>query len=88
MATSSTSGTIKTGSGFNTNSMRRLPDFEDFLEEKCEASGGFEGVLDDDYPDAFEHWLEYIEVPMVIQYGNEFGEFLEGEIEKRLKAQN
>ena len=45
--------------------------FEDFLEMKCEESGGFEGVLDDDMSDAFESWLETVDPAQMIEWGNE-----------------
>lgn len=49
----------------------KIKDFEDFLAEQCEKEGGFEGVLDDDYEDAFERWLEEKEVGDMIDYGNQ-----------------
>lgn len=44
--------------------------FEDYLKEQCEKEGGYEGVLDDDYEDAFERWLEDKDVAIMIDYGN------------------
>lgn len=31
---------------------------EDAMQKACEAQGGYEGVLDDDYEVAYERWLE------------------------------
>lgn len=42
--------------------------FEDYLQEQCEKEGGYEGVLDDDYEDAYERWLEPKEAGDIIQY--------------------
>ena len=56
--------------------------FDEFLSRKCEEGGGFEGVLDDDYPDAFEKWLETKEGDWLVQYGNEYGRSLVAQFQK------
>jgi len=50
--------------------MNKLKTFEDFLKEKCEEKGGFDGVLDDNYPEAFDRWLEGIDGSQLIEWGN------------------
>lgn len=42
--------------------------FEDYLQEQCHEDGGYDGVLDDDYEDAFNNWLEGKDVNDMIQY--------------------
>lgn len=45
--------------------------FEDYLQTRCTEEGGYEGVLDDDYEDAFDAWLETKDVNDIIDYGNQ-----------------
>lgn len=35
---------------------------EDAMQAACEAQGGYEGVLDDDYEDAYERWLSNLKL--------------------------
>jgi len=58
--------------------------FDEYLNEKCAEKGGFDGVLDDDYEDAFESWLETVDPAFLIQWGNEYGEFLAMKNEPKL----
>lgn len=51
--------------------MKTHKTFDDYLNDKCEEEGGFEGVLDDDMEDAFERWLGDVDPAMLIQWGNE-----------------
>lgn len=53
--------------------MSRHYSFTEFLREKCESSGGYEGAVDDDYEERFEHWLEYVDVAQVIEWGDQYG---------------
>lgn len=49
--------------------MKKYKSFEEFLEEMCEDEGGYEGVLDDDYSDAFDRWLDGKDVGDMLVYG-------------------
>lgn len=61
--------------------------FTDFLKDKCEAHGGYEGKVDDDYEDAFERWLEDVDGAMLVQYGDEYGELLAMRLIEEMEAQ-
>lgn len=50
--------------------------FTDFLKDRCEAQGGYEGKTDDEYEEAFESWLEFIDPALLIEYGDQYGEML------------
>jgi hypothetical protein len=45
-------------------------DFEDFLQDKFIRQNPT--VLDDDIPDAFDEWLQEIEVDLWLEYGEEY----------------
>ncbi len=50
--------------------------FTDYLKDKCELDGGFEGKVDDDYEDAFEAWLGDVDPVELIDLGDQYGELL------------
>lgn len=57
--------------------------FEKYLEEDVWEP---EGVLDDDMPDAFEAWLEGLDIQEVIDYAEQYGGFIAdrlGELTKK-----
>lgn len=50
----------------------RFKDFEDYLMTVfCEGDGSC--ILDDDLPDAFDGWIEQIDIEDIIRFGNIYG---------------
>ena len=47
-------------------------DFENFLAEKFGRDNP--GVLDDDWPDAYNDWLVDLDVDTLIKWGNEYAQ--------------
>lgn len=54
-------------------------DFEKYLQEIAVESGFFDGVLDDDYEERFDAWLETKDVNDMIDYAQRWGKTLVGE---------
>lgn len=51
--------------------MRIYKDFEDFLADKFSISeGGY--ILDDDWPEAFEDWIQQLDISDVIKWADEY----------------
>lgn len=50
--------------------------FTDFLKDKCEDKGGYEGILDDDYEEAFERWLDNVDPGQIVEWGDAYGELM------------
>ena len=44
--------------------------FEDYLQTQCTEEGGYEGVLDDGYEDAFDAWLDTKGVTDIMEYAD------------------
>ncbi len=50
--------------------------FEQYLMEVAVAKGWFEGVLDDNYEDRFDAWLETQDVNNIMDYAQKWGNTL------------
>lgn len=51
-------------------------DFEKYLLEIAVEKGFFDGVLDDDYEDRFDAWLETQDVNNIMDYAQKWGQTL------------
>lgn len=56
--------------------MSKYPTFNDFIEEQFMDSTDAEGLVKDNFEDAFDSWLSELDVNDIIEYGEDYGKHL------------